>query len=334
MDIMIPPNEDVSKILKNHFHTVHIEDVEEWIQSIETPQNVSQKRQGFFDYFPTYAQVNTWLDTIVATYPQNTQNFYIGSSYLGTQIRGIRIFISGGTKRSVFLNGAIHAREWITVTSSLYIVQQLLTTRTLLNSFDFYIVPVFNVDGYDYTHRVERLWRKSRQPNAGSTCVGTDINRNFAFAWNRGGSSGDACSETFRGATAESAPETRAIARYIETVPRLAYYLDVHCCGSMFMSSWGYTSDYPTQYNEMLRVMTAAQTGIRSINGNTYAIGTSNRVIYAASGVTVDWVYGTFGVVPSFTVEHVGQFVAPVSSILPLAREIWSGFSTSVTAII
>lgn len=27
------------------------------------------------------------------------------------------------------------------------------------------------------------MWRKNRKPNSGSSCVGTDLNRNFGFQW-------------------------------------------------------------------------------------------------------------------------------------------------------
>ena len=32
-------------------------------------------------------------------------------------------------------------------------------------------------------HRQERLWRKNRKNNVGSTCVGTDLNRNYDYKW-------------------------------------------------------------------------------------------------------------------------------------------------------
>lgn len=28
------------------------------------------------------------------------------------------------------------------------------------------------------------MWRKNRSPNAGSECVGTDLNRNYDWMWN------------------------------------------------------------------------------------------------------------------------------------------------------
>jgi hypothetical protein len=102
----------------------------------------------------------------------------------------------------------------------------------------------------------------------------------------------------------------------------------------MFMSAWGFTTDLPTDYGEMLPVMQEAQKGIESVNGNTYSIGTSARVIYISSGGSVDWVYGGAGVIQSFTLEAVGSFVAPISSILPIAQEIYSGVIASVGSLV
>ena len=43
--------------------------------------------------------------------------------------------------------------------------------------FNFrYILPVANPDGYEYT-KTDRFWRKTRSPNEGSICIGTDPNR-------------------------------------------------------------------------------------------------------------------------------------------------------------
>lgn len=83
---------------------------------------------------------------------------------------------------------------------------------TLLNSLDFYVLPVLNIDGYVYTWTnvstqeecwwksqllalslsfdlcvtilfQDRMWRKTRSKNAGSRCIGTDPNRNFDAGW-------------------------------------------------------------------------------------------------------------------------------------------------------
>ena len=99
----------------------------------------------------------------------------------------------------MWIQCGIHPREWITHATCLYIIDRLLDEndgRELLSSLDFYIVPVVNPDGYEYTWTYEhkpictkcfgsvedfkackeevwddckeefftRLWRKNRRP--------------------------------------------------------------------------------------------------------------------------------------------------------------------------
>jgi murein tripeptide amidase MpaA len=326
MDIMIPPNHDILKVIKQHDHIVSIPDVEEHIQSMEINQTSSRKRQAFFDYFPNYEEVSQWLDTQLALYPSNSRSFEVGQTFQGNAIRGIRIFKGTSAKPAVFLQGGIHAREWITVTTALYIIQELLALPPILDFYDFYIVPVLNIDGYNFAHSSTRLWRKNRQSVSGSNCIGTDLNRNYQWEWGRGGSSTDPCSDTFMGRTPGSTPEVSGITNFLTNqVPNVIFFLDIHSYGSMFMSPWGYSYNYPpTQdYTVMDTVMQVARSSIRAVNQRTYAIGTSANVIYIASGGSDDWSYGQLGVVPSFTVEIAGtSFIAPTSQILPLAQEI------------
>ena len=66
-----------------------------------------------------------------------------------------------------------------------------------------WIIPSLNPDGaeFDVAGGSYALWRKNRQPNAGSSAVGTDLNRNWSWQWGCcAGSSAAPSSETFRGA--------------------------------------------------------------------------------------------------------------------------------------
>jgi len=327
MDIMIPPNPEISEIIKQHDHVVHIEDVEEHIQSVEgqSTQNVTRKRQVFFDYYPSYPEIEEWLDVQYDLHPDNSELIVVGRTSQGRDIRGIKIFSNGTPKRAIFIQGGIHAREWITVTTTLYLIQELLSLPSVVETFDFYIVPVLNVDGYIYT-RTERLWRKNRQSNSGTNCIGTDMNRNYIYEWANGGSSNNPCSDIYHGSGPESTPEVSGVMKYLSTIPRLSLFIDVHSYGAMWMCPWGFTYNYPPHYDELYLIMEVARSGVRAINGNVYAIGTSANVIYIAAGGSDDSAYGTLNVVPSFTVEITGNsFTLPTSQILPLAREIYNG---------
>jgi len=293
----------------------------------------SKKRQAFFDYFPDYDDITTWLTTQNEAYPTRTQLIEVGRTVQGNLIRGIRIFDPSGTeKRACVLQASIHAREWITVTTALWIIQELLIkSPDVLKTFDFYIVPVFNVDGYIHTHTTDRLWRKNRQTVSGSTCIGIDLNRNYAYGWGgNDGSSPNPCSETYRGASAMNSPEVSAITNYLRTqIPNgVAYFQDIHAYGAMFMSPWGYTETYPPtgDYQRMYDLMVIARDNIRAVNGNVYAIGSTANTIYISSGGSRDYTYGTLGILPSFGTEIVGNSnIVPVTSIIPLGTEICAG---------
>ncbi len=73
----------------------------------------------------------------------------------------------------------------------------------MVDQFDYYILPVFNVDGYAYTWThgkfneseflkkkivlsLERLWRKTRSPTSNPRCFGADPNRNWDYHWCEG----------------------------------------------------------------------------------------------------------------------------------------------------
>ncbi|KAK2112829.1 hypothetical protein P7K49_012576 [Saguinus oedipus] len=104
--------------------------------------------------------------------------------------QSIRSLVSGKeqtAKNAIWIDCGIHAREWISPAFCLWFIDHI--TRfygtvseytSLLRHVDFYVMPVVNVDGYDYTWKKNRMWRKNRSSYANNRCIGTDLNRNFA----------------------------------------------------------------------------------------------------------------------------------------------------------
>ena len=92
------------------------------------------------------------------------------------------------------------------------------------------------------------MWRKNRQPNAGSTAVGTDLNRNWAWQWGCcGGSSGTFSSETYRGTAPFSAPETTVVrdfvnSRVVDGVQQIKTGIDFHTYSELVLWPYGYTT--------------------------------------------------------------------------------------------
>ena len=88
----------------------------------------------------------------------------IGNSYEGRELFLIKIGNStspGLRKPAVWIDGGIHAREWISPATVAYIMSELLSNADIhsdiLDEFDFYAMPLINPDGYEYTHTNDRL---------------------------------------------------------------------------------------------------------------------------------------------------------------------------------
>lgn len=99
---------------------------------------------------------------------------------------------------------------------------------------------IFAIAGFLYTQSSDRLWRKNRQTNSGSSCVGRDINRNWNYMWNvPGGASTDPCADDYKGVSAGDTVEFKALSSYIQNLKNtqgLKLYIDYHSYSQLFMT--------------------------------------------------------------------------------------------------
>jgi len=345
-DVMVPPMR--AAVFDESFeYQVRIENVqttldEHYADMDSVKPSDDPTDHPIFNNFPTTGQVNNFLNEQLANHPGVATRVVLGTTYEGNQIAGLRL--GSNSLPLVFFHCTIHAREWITTTTCLWIIDQILNDdpegRALLDHVQFIIVPILNLDGYDFTHTSNRLWRKNREPNSGSTCIGTDLNRNYSYGWGGDGSSPSACADTYRGATPFSSPEITAqrnfLAPYLNA-GNVPVFVDIHAYGAMFMSPWGYTYTLPpaSDYNDMYAKMENACNEIYAENGRTYAYGSVGNVIYLASGGSNDWGYGDGGVVHAYAIETFGSsFTPPASWIRPMGAEIYRGLKQLVIDVV
>ena len=130
-----------------------------------------------------------------------------------------------GSRPAVLYSGTQHAREWIATEVTRRLMNDYVakwrandrSVRKLLQTTELWFMPVLNPDGYQYTFDTERLWRKNLRDNNGDGQIsvgdGVDPNRNFPSHWgyDNEGSSPITSSETYRGPSAASEPETKAM---------------------------------------------------------------------------------------------------------------------------
>jgi hypothetical protein len=254
-----------------------------------------------------------------AAHPEIVQVFSIGQSVQGREILAAKISDNVATDEAepeILFDALHHAREHFTVEQALYLLDMLtegyddwVSIRQLVDSREIYIVFALNPDGfvYDLTGSPYRAWRKNRQPNAGSTAVGTDLNRNYGYRWACcGGSSGAKSSITYRGAEPWSAPETRALrdfvaSRVIDGVQQIKAHITLHTNGKLILWPYGYTKANVPSDMTSADWSTFVKLGREMARRNGYTAQQSSD-LYITDGDQIDWMYGVHRIF-SFTWE-------------------------------
>ena len=279
--------------------------------------------------YHTLDEIYAYLEGLAKANPKKVQVIVAGKTYENRQIKGVKLSF-GANKPGVFLEAGIHAREWIGPATILYMLNELLHStnaevRALAESHDWYIFPVFNPDGYVYTHTTNRMWRKTRKPY-GAFCYGSDPNRNWGYKWMSGGSSSSPCSETYAGSAAFSDIETKSASEYIRSIStKFSAYIAFHSYSQLLMFPYGHTKEHLENYNDSLQIGKKTIQALAKRYGTSYRTGNIAETIYVASGSSMDWVKGTFHTPISYTYElrDTGRygFVLPASQIAPTGQE-------------
>merc|ERR1719381_297476 len=233
--------------------------------------------------YHSYDTISKFIDCLGESY-SDVKIHHIGTSSEGRDMKVVEV---GRGHRRIWIDGGIHAREWISPASVSYILHSLVEESHLysdiLNTFTFFISPSINPDGYEYSRNYDRMWRKTRSRHGGR-CPGVDPNRNWGYHWGGKGASASACSEIYRGPRAFSEPETLAVKNFILNRSRVGgweLYLTFHSYGQM--------------------------------------------VLYPAAGGSDDWALGGAGIPYSYTIElpdtGTHGFILPASYISQVAPE-------------
>ncbi|XP_026743124.1 zinc carboxypeptidase-like [Trichoplusia ni] len=280
---------------------------------------------SYYDLDAIYA----WMDDLAKEYPSIVTIIIGGTTFEGRQIKGVKI--SHGTgRRIIFLEGGIHAREWISPATVTYITNELLTsdneeTVAAARDFDWYIFPVTNPDGYVYSHSTFRMWRKNRRPVRDT--FGVDLNRNWNNNWLVVGASSDETRDDYAGHGPFSEPETRTLSTYLASIgDKIDLYLSFHSYGHLLLLPFGNTTEPLANYNDSMAIGRRAMGALSVRFGTQYKTGNIAEAIYKATGGSIDWVKETLKVplVYCYELRDNGTegFVLPPSEIMPNNLEV------------
>ncbi|PNJ40114.1 CPA4 isoform 4 [Pongo abelii] len=202
---------------------------------------------------------------------------------------------------------------------------------SILEKMDIFLLPVANPDGYVYTQTQNRLWRKTRSRNPGSSCIGADPNRNWNASFAGKGASDNPCSEVYHGPHANSEVEVKSVVDFIQKHGNFKCFIDLHSYSQLLMYPYGYSVKKAPDAEELDKVARRAAKALASVSGTEYQVGPTCTTVYPASGSSIDWAYDN-GIKFAFTFElrDAGTygFLLPANQIIPTAEETWMGLKT------
>ncbi|MFO7896470.1 MAG: M14 family metallopeptidase, partial [Candidatus Cloacimonadales bacterium] len=224
------------------------------IDGYVTPQNFSLGSMGGHH---TYSELLDELDTMREQFPElisSKEPIGTTTSVEGRPVYWVRISNNpdeAQSKPQVLYTALTHAREPISMQQMLYQMWYLLENygndpeiTYLVDNLEFLFIPCVNPDGYIYNENTNPngggMWRKNRSTNSNET-QGVDLNRNFGYMWgyDDSGSSPNGSSDTYRGPTAFSEPETQLIKQFCEE-REIKLALNNHTYSDILIYPWGF----------------------------------------------------------------------------------------------
>ena len=248
--------------------------------------------------------------------PQITKLEVLGHTYGGRELIALKVTQGArdevdGSRPSVLYSSNQHAREWISLEVNRRTLRYFIDkwrandkeVRRLLKSTELWFILSANPDGYQYTFDTDRLWRKNLRDNDHdgqiTSADGVDPNRNFNEHWGYDdeGSSNDPTSETYRGPSPASEPETQAMQGLINRIkPR--FQSNLHSFGQWLLYPQGWQVGTLHADNPIYVAIAGTDADPAAAAFNP---GQSADTLYVTNGETTDYAStaaGTIAITP------------------------------------
>ena len=164
VDIMVRPGEVNSAIERldatNLTYRIIIENVQALIDTSKNsglflPPINEEGHRMTWDSYHKNEDIDGYLEYLAKRYSDIVSLEDIGKSYEGRVMKVLKVCKGGcGNKPALWIDGGIHAREWISPATVTYMIRKLMEVyhatsmqTELINKVDWYFLPVHNPDG-------------------------------------------------------------------------------------------------------------------------------------------------------------------------------------------
>jgi len=337
--------------LENYHYTELDVNIDDLIDQSFT-KNTIDNDEWDYNVYHNLSEIWSWMDKMADDHPSRVTLDTMGQTVNGNELRVIKITPENDNNSpAIFVDCGIHAREWISHAWCQYLIHYLLDNPdndpeidTISNSLTWHIVPILNPDGYDYTWTNNRMWRKNRNMNADSPCVGVDLNRNYDAEWSGPGASDNPCSDAYYGPSVFSENESSSESNYMinaqnQTNNSLKMYLTFHSWSQLCIFPYAVYSKSPDNEKELYDLSEETANAIEKIYGTKFIYGQTVPTLYPAAGGSDDWAYdhaGDMDLVYTFELRDQGTygFLLPEDQIMPTSFETMAGVKVMALHVI
>jgi hypothetical protein len=269
-----------------------------------TPQNYNLGSMGGM---VTIAEMEAQLDQMRALFPNLiTAKAPISTTettWQGRNVWYVKISDNPDTNENepeTLITSNIHAREAAAITNNLFFMWYLLENyatdpfvKNIVDNSEIYFIPMVNPDGVARNQAISASGGGMQRKNLRNVCAGAtsetqgvDLNRNFDYwyANPNGGSSTNTCSDSYRGPSAFSEPESRmlrdfVLAHQFETVQMHHSFANSipHPFGGSPLTLTGRENEFYKFHIDLTQY-------------NRYVFGPT--IFPAATGIADDWMLG------------------------------------------
>ncbi len=320
------------------------------VRDLSTPP--AGPRGGLDPQYLDPTEVEAFLNQVNADHPSITRVFSVGTTTDGRDIWAIEISDQPGIDEdepAVLLNGLHHSREVVTP----HIVTDAIDTLTdgyaandaqivsWVENYKSILVPMVNPDGSDRVHNGDTFHRKNTRQVCTGADPGVDLNRNYPYKWGAGnvcergpGSSGNQCSDAYRGSSAASEPETQAMMALAQLM-HFTMVVSYHSFGRFIDYPYACNPGFPDmrmpEHDAVNTMMHGMANAIGGVDGVSYSVF-SPEAIGPVNGDDTSWYYAHEGAYP-FIVETATTFQPAFSSVAGIVARNRAGWQYLFTRL-
>lgn len=328
-------------------HDLAARDAQRRADAMRAAPGAASDVPGARDTYRVLGDYEADMRALVDAHPDKARLFALPTKSLhGRTIYGIEIATDvtrEDGRPTFYMDGIHHAREWPSGEVVIMYAHDLLSSygsdaqiTRLVDTTRTVLVPVQNPDGFvrsrdaatslvsantpvtvptfptaivgDFEYHRKNMRRHTDRPE--ETGAGIDTNRNYALMWGGNGSSGSPSSQTYRGASPYSEPESLAIRDLLLSI-NATCVLTHHTYGQLCMRPWGALKHMTSPDEDLQKHLGGEMTGHNGYQ-NIYA-----WQLYDTAGTSRDWAYGATRALV-WTYEHCnGEFHPNYAQTIP-----------------